>query len=358
MKFVIDMNMQDAIPATYIKEILDKALFEHLEDKRNCGDEYGITQTTVYPCGNEVFLNVDFEESFGSNDVYNAVVYAIAAVFNTNLIKSYLSLDKNAYFKELGRVLKRPYHEYYMDLVRLYHAIDDWFLRSKQNEFCEKFCKPDDAPGHPTTITLWHEEVSGSGCTCYVTAHVELHIEDDNQVTITKMDQIQKSSKTFTLDEAYNYINQLTVDNIMKHFLVDGSYTRKNFNVKYTPEEIARIEKAIANSAKPDMKIDEFIKEAVGRYVSLIEDNISTMEAKQFIDEELDRRKEYKKKRDNSCDHKCNCDCNKKVSHESKENSGIDWNAVAGNIFGNVFGDALKLLSEMNNDKKENENHD
>ena len=41
-----------------------------------------------------------------------------------------------------------------------------------------------------------------------------------------------------------------------------------------------------------------------------------------------------------------------------EENSGIDWNAVAGNIFGNVFGDALKILAEMNNDKKENDDNE
>lgn len=358
MKFVIDMNFPDEIPASYIKEVADDRIIKTVKDQRDFGNDYGIMETTLYPCGNEVFLNVDFTEAFNRVNVGDSVIRALDSVLSNPVISRYNLRNCAGWEAAIDDALLSQYHQGYMNLVKLYRAIDDWFLRSKQNEFCEKFCKPDDAPGHPTTITLWHKEVSGSGCTCYVTAYVELHIEDDEQVTITKMDQIQKSSKTFTLDEAYIYINQLTFDNIMKHFLVDGSYTRKNFNVKYTQEEVARIEKAIANSAKPDMKPEEFIKEAVGRYVSLIEDNISTMEANQFIDEELDRRKEYKKKRDNSCDHKCNCDCNKKVSHESKENSDIDWSAVAGNIFGNVFSDALKLLAEMNNDKKENDKND
>ena len=291
MKFVIDMNFPDSIPASYIKEVVDDRIIKTVKDQRDFGNDYGIMETTLYPCGNEVFLNVDFTEAFNRVNVGDSVIRALDSVLSNPVINRYNVRNYAGWEAVIDKALYSQYHQGYMDLVKLYHAIDDWFLRSKQNEFCEKFCKPDDAPGHPTTIALWHKEVSGSGCTCYVAAHVELHIDDGDQITITKMDPIQKSSKTFTIQEAIMYVNNLTFDNIMKHFLVDGSYTRKNFNVKYTPEEIARIKKAIANSAKPDMKIDEFIKEAVGRYVSLIEDNISTMEAKQFIDEELDRRK-------------------------------------------------------------------
>ena len=346
MKFTIDMNFPDDIPASYIKEIVDGSILKNVKDPRDFGNDYGIMETTLYPCGNEVFLNVDFTEAFNRSNVGDAVVRALNLALLNPVIVRYNLNDLAEWKAALNEVLTNQYHQGYMDLVRLYHAIDDWFLRSKQDEFCEKFCKPDDAPGHPTTITLWHVEVAGRR----VAAHVELHIDDD-QITITKMDPIEKSSKTFTLDEAYNYINQLTFDNIMKHFLVDESYTRKNFNVKYTNEEVVRIKKAIANSAKPDMKTEEFIKEAVGRYVSLIEDLGQ-------IYPDTNSEKEVKTVNTNSCDHKCNCDCNKKVSPESKENSDIDWNAVAGNIFGNVFGDALKLLAEMNNNKKGNDEND
>ena len=347
MKFVIDMNFPDSIPASYIKEVVDDRIIKTVKDQRDFGNDYSIMETTLYPCGNEVFLNVDFTEAFNHVNVGDSVIRALDSVLSNPVISRYNLRNFAGWVDAIDDALLSQYHQGYMDLVKLYHAIDDWFLRSKQNEFCEKFCKPDDAPGHPTTITLWHEEVSGSGCTCYVTAHVELHIEDDDQVTITKMDRIQKSSKTFTLDEAYYYIKYLTFDNIMQHFLVEE--THNDVDVSISGKTADRIRKVIAKSHNPNMTIEEFVKNIIANYIYYA------------YDDNCDKQtsiKDVKTVNTNSCDHKCNCDCNNKVSHESKENSGIDWNAVAGNIFGNVFGDALKFLAEMNNDNNNNKEND
>ena len=366
MRFVIDMHFPDEIPASYIKEVADSSIIKTVKDQRDFGSDCGIMTTTLYPCGNEVFLNVDFVEAFNRDNVGDSVNRALDSVLSNPVIKRYNVRNFAGWEAAIDDALLSQYHQGYMDLVNLYNAIDKWYTRSKQNRFCEMFCYNGAAMeynGCPKDIILYSKDDNSGTHISITTDTVKLIIDDTNsEVTIIKEDSVQKSSKTFTVPEAIVYVDHLTPDNIMDHFLVDedivdymGIKTDKGLfhGIEFSDDEIKRIRNAISKSKNPDTKVDEFIKEAVDRYVSVLEYT-------QFLDENISKQtvvKDVKTVNTNSCDHKCDCECNKKVSSKSNKNTDTDLDVIAGNLMNAVFGEAFKLLNELKNEK-ENKNHE
>ena len=126
MKFTIDMNFPDDIPASYIKEVVDKCIMHTVKDKRDFGDEYGIMTTKLYPCGNEVFLNVDFTEAFNRVNVGDSVIRALNWVMLDPVINRYNVKNIPDWHEAIDEALTNQYHRGYMDLVNLYNTIDKW----------------------------------------------------------------------------------------------------------------------------------------------------------------------------------------------------------------------------------------